>query len=140
MVVSTVAGRIRVRSNRLKSKKVADEVRQRAAKLDGVTQARVNPAAGSLVVTYDPGLVDTIELEDALEALCLDTAAAPRKLVSRDVSRHLNRATKLGMMATLGTSLAYGFAGKKKPHIGFGAAFLAFAGMHMLRYQNTLVR
>lgn len=44
------------------------------------------------------------------------------------------------MMTTLGTSLAFGYLGNKKAHIGFGTAFVAFAGMHILRYQRTLIR
>lgn len=139
MIVSTVSGRIRVRSNRLKSKKTAEQIRRQAVQLDGVTEVRINPAAGSLVVGYDTRAVDTVELEDRLEALCLPPAARPKSGRGR-ASRHLNRATKVGMMATLATSLAYGYLGKKKAHIGFGTAFVAFAGMHMLRYQSTLVR
>ena len=83
--------------------------------------------------------VDTEALEDRLESLCLAPAAKPRP-AGRSISRHLNRATKVGMMATLATSLACGYAGRKKAHIGFGTAFVALAGMHMLRYQATLVR
>lgn len=139
MIVSTVAGRIRVRSNRLKSKKNAERVRERASALAGVMDVRVNPAAGSLVVSYDAAQVDALVLEEQLEALCAAGSGIPLT-ISGDLSRHLNQATKLGMMATLGTSLALGFAGRKKAHIGFGAAFVAFAGMHMLRYQKTLVR
>lgn len=47
MIVSTVAGRIRIRANRLKSEKIADKIQARAEALQGVTSARANPAAGS---------------------------------------------------------------------------------------------
>ena len=139
MIVSTVSGRVRVRAPRLKSHRIAEDIRREAAAIPGVTQVRVNAGAGSLVVGYDSRAVDLEALEDRLEALCLPPAAKPRP-PGRGFSRHLNRATKVGMMATLATSLAYGYAGRKKAHIGFGAAFLALAGMHMLRYQATLVR
>ena len=139
MIVSTVEGRIRVRAKRLKSAAIAASITRQVEGLEGVDEVRANPAAGSLVVSFDPGLIDTVALEDRLEALCLPPERAPSK-AGRDLSRHLNRATKVGMMATLATSLAYGFLGNKKAHIGFGAAFVALAGAHMFRYQGTLIR
>ena len=139
MIVSTVSGRIRIRSKRLKSRKTADQVAQEAGALEGVSDVRVNPAAGSLVVSYDTRAVDTIALEDRLEALCMrprSTAGGARKTLGR----YANRATKLGMATTLTTSLAYAYLGNKKAHIRFGEAFVVFAGLHMLRYQSTLLR
>lgn len=139
MIVSTVAGRIRVRSNRLKSARFAESVEKRLRGLEGIADVRTNPAAGSLIVSYDTQRIDTVELEDRLEHWCVPPSNGARN-GGRGVSRHLNRATKIGMMATLGTSIAAGFLGNKKAHIGFGTAFVAFAGMHMFRYQGTLVR
>jgi len=139
MIVNTVSGRIRVRSNRLKSKKISENIRREATALAGVGHVRINPAAGSLVVSYDTRLVDTTALEDQLEALCL-APSAPATGKRSSVSKHLNRATKVGMMTTLATSLAYGALGNKRAHVGFGTAFVAFAGMHLLRYQRTLLR
>lgn len=140
MIVSTVSGRIRVRANRLKSEKIAESIRRRVTEIAGVSDVRINPAAGSLVVSYDTRLVDTLALEDQLEAMCLP-ATAPAKGGGRSgVSKHLNRATKVGMMTTLGTSLVFGYLGNKKAHVALGTAFVAFAGMHMLRYQSSLIR
>lgn len=139
MIVSTVSGRIRLRSNRLKSRKIATKAMQQAEELAGVTDVRINPAAGSLVVSYDTRAVDTVELEDQLEVLCM-----PPKLTQRDtrkiIGRYANKATKVGMLTTLGTSLAYAYMGNKKAHIRFGQAFVVFAGLHLLRYQSTLLR
>jgi copper chaperone CopZ len=139
MIVSTVAGRIRVRSNRLKIKKIAEQVRRQAEALDGVQEVRVNPAAGSIVVSYDTRQSDTDLLEERLERLCLPPAK-PAGNGRSTWSKRVNQATKIGMMTTLATSLAYGYLGKKKAHIRFGTAFVALAGMHMLRYQGTLLR
>ncbi|WP_405229156.1 heavy-metal-associated domain-containing protein [Lentisalinibacter sediminis] len=139
MIASTVPGRIRIRSGRLKSRKIATAVREAATALDGVNSARVNTAAGSLVVTYDAAENDGEALEKKLEDVCL-TAGRDALPVRRDLQAQLNRVTKVGMIATLGTSLAYGYAGKKKPHIAFGSAFLVFAGLHMLRYRARLLR
>ena len=139
MIVSAVAGRIRVRSNSLKSRSFAEEVRRGAEGLDGVAEVRTNLAAGSIVVIYDVGEAEAEALEEALEALCLAVPAA-RKPATAGLSRQLNRATKIGMVASLGSAVALGFMGKKKAHIGFGTAFLALAGMHIWRNQRTLLR
>lgn len=100
---------------------------------------RTNAGAGSITATYDPCTLDLEEIERELEALCLAPETTPRG-ISSNFSKRLNRATKIGMMTTLGTSLAFGYLGNKKAHIGFGTAFVAFAGMHILRYQRTLIR
>ena len=139
MIVSTVSGRIRIRSNRLKSQKIANKILREAEVLEGVTDVRTNPAAGSLVVSYDTRAVDTVELEDKLEALCMP----PKPVVNgtnKTISHYANKATKVGMATTLATSLVYGYLGNKKAHIRFGKAFVVFAGLHMLRYQSTLLR
>lgn len=139
MIVSTVAGRIRVRARRLHSAGFANRVRRQVETIPGVSSVRINAAAGCLVVAYDTQTVDTEWLEDRLEAICLPPA--PVKVdKAPTLSKQINRATKAGMVTTLTTSLVYGFLGRKKPHIGFGAAFLAFAGIHMLRYRGTLLR
>ena len=139
MIVSAVAGRIRIRSNFLKAKEFARDVQQQAERLPGVSEVRTNPAAGSLVVSYDTRLADVEVLEQELEALCFrrPPAVQPR---NGELARQVNRATKIGMVTSLGTAVALGFMGRKKAHIGFGTAFLALAGLHIWRNQRTLLR
>jgi copper chaperone CopZ len=139
MIVSAVAGRIRVRSNLLKSREFAQNVQRRAEGLSGVNEVRVNPSAGSIVVSYDASRADIETLESELEALCFRPQSALRPR-NADLSRQLNRATKIGMVTSLGTAVAMGFMGKKKAHIGFGTAFLALAGLHIWRNRRTLLR
>mgnify|MGYP006281936115 CR=1 FL=1 len=139
MIVSAVAGRIRVRSNLLKMKEFARDVQQQAERLPGVSEVRLNASAGSLVVSYDTGTADVETLEDELEALCFRRPPVVRPR-NGDLARQFNRATKIGMVTSLGTAVALGFMGKKKAHIGFGTAFLALAGLHIWRNQRTLLR
>lgn len=139
MIVSAVAGRIRIRSNLLKEKGFAQGVRKRAERLQGVSEVRLNPAAGSLVVSYDTRESDAEVLENELEALCFRRPPAPTPR-NGNLARQFNRATKMGMATSLGAAVALGFMGKKKAHIGFGTAFLALAGLHIWRNQRTLLR
>jgi hypothetical protein len=139
-IVSTVSGRARIRSRVLRSPQAAARLAAEMAALPGVLDVRPNPGAGCLVVIFEPDLLEIEMLEGQSEALCQAAERVPRNNKGRGLSRQLNRVTKYGMLATLTTSLAYGYLGRKKMHIGFGAAFLAFAGAHLFRYQNSLLR
>lgn len=138
MIVSTAGGRIRIRTNRLKSKKISGRLKDRIEALEGVTGVRANPNAHSLIVHFDENRIEMTDLEDQVIEIC-----SPPKNDgngSNKLTKRLNQASKVGMIATLATSLAYGYAGKKKPHIRFGTAFLALAGVHMLKHSNRLLR
>lgn len=139
MLVSTVNGRVRVRARILRSAATASRIAHALRSLPGVDEVRMNPGAGCLVVTFEPDALAVEELEDRIEAQLHAAERVPRGN-GRGLSRQLNQATKYGMLATLGTSLAYGYLGRKKAHIGFGAAFLVLAGAHLFRYQCSLLR
>lgn len=140
MIVSTVRGRVRVRARGLRSENAAARMAAELAEIPGVVEARPNPGAGCLIVKFDPDGLDVAILEERIDALCRAAERVPRKNHGGGLSRQLNRATKFGMLATLTTSLAYAYLGRKKAHIGFGAAFLALAGAHLARYQASLFR
>ncbi|MFO8004279.1 hypothetical protein [Thioalkalivibrio sp.] len=139
-IVSTVRGRARIRARVLRSPQTAAHLATEIAAIPGIVDVRPNPGAGCLVVTFTPDVLPVEVLEERSESLCQAVEGAPRKNKGRGLSRQINRATKYGMLATLTTSLAYGYLGRKKAHIGFGAAFLVFAGAHLFRYQGSLFR
>lgn len=142
VIVSNVAGRIRVRSRRLKSAAFAQAVKADLESYPGVTHVHANPRAGSVAVLFDTDAVNADKLEDRIEQACIPAAGPSNRDPgsSARLSATLNRATKIGMLTTLSASLAYAAKGDKKPHIRFGIGFLAFAGLHMLRYSNRLLR
>lgn len=139
MIVSTVEGRMRVRANRLKTKKIAESVQEKINTLPGVSSVRINPKACSIVVHFDASKVDSEDLEDQVVDFCTPRANG-EKNNGKTLSKRANQATKVGMMATLATSLAYGFMGNKKQHVLYGKVFVAFAGMHMLKHSSRLLR
>ena len=139
VIVSTLSGRVRARSPRLKSARLAAAVETRLRRIEGVTQVQANVAAGSVLVHFDAAQIPGEALEDQLEQALLPptregAAGGPR------LSATVNRVTKVGMMTTLGASMACAALGRKKPHIAFGAGFLAFAGLHLFRYSHRLLR
>lgn len=140
MIVSTVRGRARVRARVLRSPQTAAGLATGIAAIPGVLDVRPNSGAGCLVVTFEPDVLQIEILEERSEAMCRTAERVPRGGNGRGLSRQINRVTKYGMLATLTTSLAYGYLGRKKAHVGFGAAFLVFAGAHLFRYQGSLMR
>lgn len=140
MIASTVNGRMRARARILRSAGTAARIAAEVAAVPGVVDVRSDPGAGCLVVNFDPDRLSVEVLEERIERLCQPAEPVPRNDHGRRLSRQLNRATKYGMLAALTTSLAYGYLGRKKAHIGFGAAFLALAGAHLFRYQGSLFR
>lgn len=140
MIVSTVDGRLRVRANRLKSKKISGAIKERIETLPGVTGVRANPGAASLVVHFHAEQVDTDLLEEEIVKICTPSRNGQKGAAQSQLSRRLNQANKIGMTGTLAASLAYGYLGKKKLHIQYGTAFVALAGLHMLKYSRTLFR
>lgn len=142
MIVSTVAGRLRVRSRRLKSHGFSNRVKARIEALPGVIDVRANPGAGCLVVNYDTGHEagrgEDPLLEESIVQLLLPASGGKNNC--NRLEKQLNRATKVGMLATLTTSLTYALLGKKRPHIAYGSAFVALAGLHMARNAGRLLR
>lgn len=139
MIVSTCEGRLRVKASRLKSKKVSESIKRKVEALTGVHGVRTNPAAASIVVSFDRAQVDAEQLENDVFDIC-SPPAKPKSSGKVRISRRVNQASKVGMMATLSASLVYGFMGKKKPHIYYGSAFVALAGVHMLKHSKSLIK
>ena len=139
MIVSTTSGRMRVRANRLKSKKIAEKVKNSVEEIDGVNHVRVNTGACSIVVHFDAAKIDPEPLEDQVIEICTPPKNGAPTL-GKTLSKRVNQATKVGMMGALATSLVYGYTGNKKKHILFGKVFLSFASWHMIKHSKTLLR
>ena len=138
MIVSTVSGRIRIRSNILKAKKRALRIEETVKVYPGVNEVRTNPSAGSITVMYAPDEVDETELEAFIEQSC--SQQKPHRSKTSDLARQVNRISKVGMISSLATSVALAYTGPKKLHIATGQAFVVFAGLHMLKHRKTLFR
>lgn len=139
MIVSSCGGRLRVKAKRLKNKSISNKIKTKVEELEGVNGVRVNPSAASLIVNFDQSLVDVESLEDSVFAICSPPINGKNGSKSR-ISKRINQASKVGMMATLSASLIYGAMGKKKPHIYYGSAFVGLAGLHMLKHSKSLLR
>lgn len=59
---------------------------------------------------------------------------------ARALARQLNGYAKLGMIGSLGASLALAAAGSKRLHIATGGLYLAFLAMHMAVHRRHLLK
>ncbi len=139
VLANAVPGRLRVRSHTLRHRRFAEKIEAEVRATPGVNDVRLNRAASSLVVLYDPDQVGMEALEERLEALCMER----QKRVARQrkgLERQVNLASKVGMGATLAGVVGTAYLGRKKTHEQLGWAFLGLAAYHILRNRATLLR
>ena len=139
VLVNSFSGRLRVRAPVLRSRRFAEPIEAQVRSIPGVSNVRLNPAAASLVVLYDPEQAEMETLEERLEQLCSDQQVRATKQ-RRDLSRQVNLVSKIGMITSLAGTVGFAYLGSKKVHERMGWAFLAFAAYHLLRNRRTVLR
>lgn len=139
-IASSSPGRIRIRDLALRNRNRIESVQQALEGIDGIHDVAANVAAGSVVLHYDPGTIAPAELERRIDAI-IDTAlAAPGKPGRHTIRRQVNRAAKIGMLGSLGASLALAAAGSKRWHAVTGGVFVACLGVHIGLHRKALLR
>ncbi|ENO95535.1 hypothetical protein C667_18522 [Thauera phenylacetica B4P] len=91
------------------------------------------------MVFFDHGQVSPAELERRVEQAVDAALAAPRK-ARRSIHNRLNRAAKIGMLGSLGASLALAATGNKRWHAVTGGVFVACLGVHLGLHRKALLR
>lgn len=138
MIVSTVSGRMRIRLHRLKSYRISSIAKKNIETLSDVIDVRCNPSAGSMVIRFDDQ-TDVELLENQVDRIIREAQSSAQR-GRKATGKKINQAVKIGMISSLAGSLIYAAYGKKKAHINYGKAFLAFASLHMLKHYKTLLR
>lgn len=150
-IASFLDGRIRFRHAALHDPDVAARLHDYlTTSLPGVRSARVNSRTGSLLLEYDPEVLDRSTL--------LDLAARAESLLapvregkgetrvpgeSRPV-RHragrvsARRALNRSMLVTLAASVLFGALGRERAHVALGAAFAALSTAHLYSVRKCL--
>lgn len=137
-IVSALPGRIRIRDPLLRKRAVLEQLLPLLENQPGIESLKANPAAGSLVILTTPGtLMETVETQ--LDEALAQALGAARKIVHTR-SANLHRYTKIGMLGSLGASMALIAAGQKKGHALTGSVFLGFLGLHLYHYRRNLLR
>jgi len=128
MIVSAIGGRVRLRHLALRSESTATAAREQINALAGVHSVDNDCRVGSLLVRFDPSLLDAATIAQTLQ---LDQP--------RQHSEHRRgRGTAPSVLLTMGGSLALllGSLAFKAKHIHMlsGLAFVVSTGLHMVRH------
>ncbi|ADI86014.2 heavy-metal-associated domain-containing protein [Geobacter sulfurreducens] len=147
VVASHVAGRLRIRDEKMRRESVAGRVRETLEATTGVSSVEVNARVGSVLVIYSAAVTgeDILAVVSKLvgsTAMEEGVAAAPVKAcprISLTIPPRLKRnAANIGMLATLVLSLVAAPFHLKKLHVVAGIAFAALAGDHLYERRQLL--
>lgn len=138
-IASSSPGRIRIKDPALRGRDCLSRVHKELAPLEGVRELRPNLVAGSIVVFFDHGEVGPANLEQRIQQALDAALAAPRK-ARRSIHNRVNRAAKIGMLGSLGASLALAATGNKRWHAVTGGVFVACLGVHLGLHRKALLR
>ncbi|MCG5511484.1 HMA2 domain-containing protein [Ectothiorhodospira lacustris] len=156
-IVSSISGRLRLKGESLRQAVPRERLERELLALDGVTDLRPNPGAGSVVVQYDQAACTMAEMEARISNLIGSASPSPARSIKRpspvsgaqrrpgqrSLRMRVNRVSKMGMLTSLATSLAVTQLrprGWKYWHAGTGWMFVACLGVHLLVYRRHLLR
>ena len=78
MIVSSIEGRVRFKDENIKDFETVKKIKESLKELDGIESIRVNDIIGSLLIKYDSGKINIIDIVEPLREY-IDT--------SKDTSR-----------------------------------------------------
>lgn len=139
-IVAAIPGRIRIRDGGLRQPDRLQRLHGVLAELTGVTSVRTNPTNGSIIVHYDAAQVAPERMEKRLEHAVDAELAQPRDKAAIARRLRINRTAKIGMLGSLGASLALAAVGKKRWHAATGMVFVACLGVHLATHRRQLLR
>lgn len=144
-IVSAVPGRLRIKDGRFGDAKTATDYLARlrlSVPKSALLATRINSQATSIIVRYDASLVAPSELQQQAEKLLdaqHDHLKPHPKRRSRRLRLRINRAAKIGALASLAASMAFAAAGHKRFHVMTGMVFLACLTAHLIVFRRTLL-
>lgn len=129
MVASSFAGRVRIRDRQLADPEVLHAVGAALEARAGILEVSGNPRVGSVLICYDE---EAMGLDDVLEAVgAFFSPPGPGEAAPRG-GRGRGGWVKVGMLGSLGLSLAGAALGAKKLHVIAGLVFLATVAAHVI--------
>lgn len=144
-ITSFIDGRVRLRHPALKHGETADMAAAALGAVDGVTEVKVNPVTGSLLLFYDP---EELSREKLLELAEQGTALLPQSssvetkrsgdVLSCLLGRRATRMVDRAMLASFLICLAGLATGSGAVHRVAGAVFTAAGLQHLAAHRKAL--
>ncbi len=141
-IVSSLPGRIRIRDKRLRDQARLNELKKELLKITAITELQGNIRTGSVVVNFDPSIIEIAALETKLDS-AVDKVLAEPLTPPLLTKKRINRYNKIVMVGSLAASLALAAARRKRWrrwHALTGYLFVANLGVHMYLYRKSLFR
>lgn len=136
-IVSSIPGRIRIRDKTFADAGRCERLRDAFLALDGVAEVETRPDASSLIVHYDAAAVSPEHMESLADEMIDAEIAASRGKRARSMA--VNRAAKIGMLASLATSLVLAASGARRAHAITGGLFVGCLGLHLLTHRHKII-
>ena len=139
-IVSAVPGRLRIKDSAFADATVGERIALLLSQELSLTSTRVNPGATSIVLNYDADSISPGELHRQVEQRLAAELGRPLLSPRRRARRlRVNRYAKIAALTSLGASLAFAAAGRKRLHVLTGTIFVASLGVHLAIFRRTLV-
>jgi hypothetical protein len=141
-IVSSLPGRIRIRDKRLRDQTQLNNLKKELLKIAAITELQVNARIGSVLVNFDPNVIEIAALETKIES-AVDKILADPLIPVLLTKKNINRYNKIAMMGSLTASLAFGLARQKRWrrwHKLTGYLFVVNLGVHLYLYRKSLFR
>lgn len=144
-ITSFIDGRVRLRHPALKQREIADMAAASLGAVDGVTEVKVNPVTGSLLLFYDPEVLfreKLLKLAEQGTAVLPQVSSAKTKqsgdVLSCLLGRRATRMVDRAMLVSLLICLAGLAAGSGSLHRVAGAVFTAAGIQHLAAHRKAL--
>lgn len=141
-IVSSLPGRIRIRDKSLRDQTRLNELEKQLSEITAITELQGNVRTGSVVVYFDPSVIEIAELETKLDS-AVDKVLADTLTPPVLTKKRINRYNKIAMVGSLAASLAFAAARRKRwrrLHALTGYLFVVNLGVHLYLYRKSLFR
>ena len=141
-IVSSLPGRIRIRDKRLRDQTRLNSLKKELEKITAISELQSNARTGSVLINFDPDVIEITDLETKIDA-AVDKILAEPLTPPLLTKKNINRYNKIAMMGSLTASLAFAVARQKRWrhwHRLTGYLFVANLGLHLYLYRKSLFR
>lgn len=138
MIVSALRGRIRIQDPRLKNSNEANRIEDVLQSLNGISEVRVNPAIGSLLIYYDTSVHSIRALSKHIKKQLKQNG---EKINSQFLTSLKNRRyVKYGLLSSLSGSIIFLVLDSETWHYRIGNVFLSFLSLHLYQNRKRLLK
>ena len=143
-IVSSIPGRIRVRDKKLRDQDRLDQLKNELSSIAAITELQEDVRTGSLLIRFDRNAIELVDIESSIDSAVNTVIGMLPKPYTPLSKKNFNRANKLIMLSSFGTSIAALAIPRRSFrrfwHQSTGWLFLANLGAHLYIYRKSVKR